>query len=72
MSAEIVIDLAARRNDKLNDELVDEIFELLGRCGVTWVIPRDHPDVLLVRDILARAKRAVGPRRPGGTQTVSS
>jgi hypothetical protein len=67
MSADIVLDLAARRNDKLNDQLVDELFELLRRCGVTWVIPRDHPDLLLVRDILARAKRAVTPLKPGGT-----
>jgi hypothetical protein len=59
MSAEIVLDLAARRNAKQNDQLVDEIFELLTRCGVTWAVPRDHPDVLLIRDILAQAKRVI-------------
>jgi hypothetical protein len=67
MSAEIVVDLAARRNDRLNDQLIDEFFELLRRCGIAWVIPRDHPDVLLVRDILARAKRAGHALKPGGT-----
>jgi hypothetical protein len=72
MSAEIVLDLAARRNAKPHDRLIDEIFELLTRCGVTWTVPRGHPDVLLIRDILARAKRAIPaaqvvPFKPRGT-----
>jgi hypothetical protein len=59
MSAEIVLDLADRRNAKQHDRLIDEIFELLTRCGVTWTVPRGHPELLLIRDILARAKRVI-------------